>query len=105
MERLTSKEQVLFAQRTWFAPKSLMKWYVKHIPSFPITLSQIELHYDSQEIGFIRGHAKVRSHHQADISELAEELKEHKVYERMSTKEVLRVINQKCLIIERSCVT
>ena len=26
MERLSSKEQVLFSQRTWFAPKSLMKW-------------------------------------------------------------------------------
>jgi len=80
MERLTSREQVLFSQRTWFAPKNLMKWYVKNIPSFPLTLSQIELHYDSQEVGFLRGHFTMRSHHQANISEIADELTEHKVY-------------------------
>ena len=88
MERLSSKEQVLFSQRTWFAPKNLMKWYVKNIPSFPLTLSQIELHFDSQEMGFMRGHFMMRTHHQANISEVAEEMKEHLVYERMSKNEV-----------------
>jgi hypothetical protein len=90
MERLSSKEQVLFSQRTWFAPKSLMKWYVRNIPSFPITLSQIELHFDSQEVGFMRGHFMMRSHHQANISEVADELKEHQVYEKMSRNEVIQ---------------
>jgi hypothetical protein len=87
MERLTSQEQVLFSQRTWFAPKNLMKWYVKNIPTFPITLSQIELYYDSQEVGFLRGHFTMRTHHQDNISEIADELREHRVYEKISQRE------------------
>ena len=53
-----------------------------------MTVSQIELHFDSQEVGFLRRHFTARKYHQANISELAEEFKEHKVYERMSQKEV-----------------
>ena len=79
---------MLFSQRTWFAPKHLMKWYAVNIPSFPLTVSQIELHFDSQEVEFLRGYFTARTYHQTNISELAEELKEQKVYERMSQKEV-----------------
>jgi hypothetical protein len=94
MERLSSREQVLFSQRTWFASKKLMKWYVKNIPSFPLTLSQIELHFDSQEVAFMRGHFLMRSHHQANMSEMAEELKEHQVYEKISQKEAVQDISR-----------
>jgi len=67
-----------------------MKWYVKNIPSFPLTLSQIELHFDSQEVGFMRGHFMMRSHHQANISEVADEMKEHQAYKRISKNEVIQ---------------
>ena len=38
----------------------------------------------------MRGHFKLRPHHQANLSELAEVMKEHKVYEKMSQKECER---------------
>ena len=71
-----------------------MKWYVKNIPSFPLTLSQIELHFDSQEVGFMRGHFMMRSHHQVNMSEMVEELKEHQVYEKISQKEAVQDISR-----------
>jgi len=88
MERLNSKEQVLFQQRIWFAPKKLMLWYIDHIPSFPLKKSQLELYFNPDEVGLIRGHLMKRSHHLANVYDQSEE-QEMKVYERLNTKEAV----------------
>jgi hypothetical protein len=89
MERLTSKEQVLFQQRIWFASKNRMIWYIDNIPSFPLKKSQLELHFNPDEVGKIRGHFTKRSHHSANVYDQSEE-EEMKVYERMSSREVIQ---------------
>jgi hypothetical protein len=89
MERLTSKEQVLFQQRIWFAPKKLILWYIDNIPSFPLKKSQLELYFDPDEIGRLKGHFKKRSHHLANVYDQSEE-EEMKIYERMSMKELIQ---------------
>ena len=89
MERLTSKEQVLFQQRIWFATKKRMLWYIDHIPSFPLKKSQLELYFNHDEVGKIRGHFMKRSHHSANVYDQSED-EEMKVYEKMSMKEVIQ---------------
>jgi hypothetical protein len=89
MERLTSKEPVLFQQRIWFASKNRMIWYIDNIPSFPLKKSQLELHFNPDEVGKIRGHFTKRSHHSANVYDQSEE-EEMKVYERMSSREVIQ---------------
>jgi hypothetical protein len=89
MEKMSPKERVLFQQRTWFCTKKSMIWYAKNIPSFPITLSQIESYFVPDEVGFVRGHFSKHSHHQRNMTDQSE-ADEMKAYSRMGTKEIVR---------------
>ena len=60
MEAFTIKQKVLFQQRIWFASKEQMMWHARHIPSYPLTVKQIEEHFDGTEVGKIRGHMQAR---------------------------------------------
>ena len=56
MEKFSVKQRVIFQQRIWFAPLSMMVWHSKNLIGYPLTEYQIREYYDHSETARIRGH-------------------------------------------------
>jgi hypothetical protein len=84
----------MFQQRIYFAPMSLMIWYAKHIPTYPLSEGQIKQYYVHNETGLVRGHLEKRRHQtrgDADQSELKEIEAYFKSLERSNTKKTVEI--------------